>query len=259
MEPTGVGTMDSRWALAHSSGSDGHVPAGGDSKSTESDESRAVLVADTRLSDGSLALNHTLGSVSDAAFVPDHHTVSPSGERTLYLSVVDGPQDVVEDALMLDSTVVDRSHVDTFPESDLYRILLSDDALLVAPTCLELGARARAVRGADGVWKARLQFADRESLVALRQFCAERDIRFGLNSLYRTDRADASPSGLTDRRFETVRTAFENGYYDIPRNQTQDELATELGISTTAVSHRLRRATAQLVREELDRRDASEY
>lgn len=41
--------------------------------------------------------------------------------------------------------------------------------------------------------------------------------------------------------------ASERGYFDVPRVVTVDELADDLGVSTTSVSERLRRGIDNLV------------
>lgn len=258
MEPDGVrvggywtgsrGTSGGRYATADT--------ADGESKSRN--ESESVLVGDARFSGESVALGYALEALPKATFEPDHHTVSTSGERALYVFVAGASHEAVSDALMLDPTVLTSECVGTFPDALLYRISLVDDALLVGPTSLELGARTLSIKGVEGVWKARLQFADRDSLVALRQFCTERDVRFGLDSLYQTDRFGRRTSDITDQQWEALQAALEGGYYDIPRDETQADLASKLDISTTAVSYRLRRATAQLVREMLGQADGPE-
>ncbi|WP_144905676.1 helix-turn-helix domain-containing protein [Halobellus captivus] len=255
MEPTCVGTPNGRWSRTRdASNEDDHDGTGRDGSSSlkRKERTESLLVGTVQLSGGSLALARTLELVTEATFVPDHHTLSPSGKRTLYLSVSGATPGRLKDAFTLDPTVVVADLIETFPDSEVYRITLSDHALLVASTSLELGARARSVRGSSGSWKAQLLFSDRDALVALRQFCSERDIRFGLNSLYRSEQFGDGTSTLTDKQWEALRIAFESGYYDIPRRETQDDLATQLDISTTAVSHRLRRATAQLIQDTIE-------
>jgi predicted DNA binding protein len=47
---------------------------------------------------------------------------------------------------------------------------------------------------------------------------------------------------LTDTQRETIQLAHELGYYDIPRDVTMADLASELDVSQQALSKRLRRA-----------------
>jgi predicted DNA binding protein len=49
-----------------------------------------------------------------------------------------------------------------------------------------------------------------------------------------------------------LRTAYEHGYYDTPRDATLEELATALDVPRSTLSYRLRRAEAQLVRNHVE-------
>ena len=65
-------------------------------------------------------------------------------------------------------------------------------------------------------------------------------------------RGERSP--LTKTQYETVVTAYELGYFDVPRKVTLKELAAELDVSHQALSERLRRSHAALVDAELSNR-----
>ncbi|WP_049894211.1 helix-turn-helix domain-containing protein [Salinarchaeum sp. Harcht-Bsk1] len=52
---------------------------------------------------------------------------------------------------------------------------------------------------------------------------------------------------LTDRQRELLRAAFENGYYDVPREQTLTDLAATLDVDPSTASGVLRRAERQVV------------
>lgn len=60
-----------------------------------------------------------------------------------------------------------------------------------------------------------------------------------------------SQSRLTAKQRRAIRTAWELGYYDIPRTATLEEIATELGYAVSTVSDLLRRGQAGLVAAEL--------
>ena len=57
---------------------------------------------------------------------------------------------------------------------------------------------------------------------------------------------------LTPKQWEALELAFEEGYYDQPRSVDLETLATELSISKSAVSQRLRSAEARVVGSVLD-------
>ncbi|WP_436934516.1 helix-turn-helix domain-containing protein [Halovenus marina] len=56
---------------------------------------------------------------------------------------------------------------------------------------------------------------------------------------------------LTDKQRQTLRLALRTGYYERPRKTDLTELATELGISKSAVSQRLRTAEHKLIKQAL--------
>ncbi|EFW93068.1 DNA binding domain-containing protein [Haladaptatus paucihalophilus DX253] len=55
------------------------------------------------------------------------------------------------------------------------------------------------------------------------------------------------PHERTEQQHETLRSAMDRGYYEIPRRMTTTDLAEELGVSHQAVSERLRRGHRCLV------------
>jgi len=89
-------------------------------------------------------------------------------------------------------------------------------------------------------------FADREAFDAFRAFWTE-NARFTLRRLTRDGEPEAPGEGLTDRQQEALRTAYEMGYFDIPRGASLDDIATELDISASSLSERLRRAQTHLI------------
>jgi predicted DNA binding protein len=55
-------------------------------------------------------------------------------------------------------------------------------------------------------------------------------------------------SALTPKQEATLVRALELGYFDVPRRAALDVLAAEFGVSDTAVSQRLRRGVANVLR-----------
>lgn len=63
-----------------------------------------------------------------------------------------------------------------------------------------------------------------------------------------TDPTDA----LTDRQREVIQTAFEMGYYDVPRDASTEAVAAELELDGSTVSEHLQRAERNVLRRVLD-------
>jgi len=88
--------------------------------------------------------------------------------------------------------------------------------------------------------------ADRTQLVRIREFLAERDIDMQVERLYEaTD--DRSEGLLTDEQLAALATAYEMGYFDVPREATQADVATALDISPASLSERLKRGQQRLL------------
>ena len=99
----------------------------------------------------------------------------------------------------------------------------------------------------DG-WRIRIRFPDREALREYVEYCEQRNLTLDLRQLYDAGRETGGAVGLTDRQRETLQTATEMGYFQVPRQAELEDLAEVLGVSRQAVSERLRRATETLVR-----------
>lgn len=102
-------------------------------------------------------------------------------------------------------------------------------------------------------WRLSLRFPSRDQLAACYRACGESGV--GL-SVERIHASSWSAEGghevvLTDLQRETLATALEQGYFDVPRATTLQELAVEFGVSDTAISQRIRRGVERLLTAEL--------
>jgi len=75
-----------------------------------------------------------------------------------------------------------------------------------------------------------------------------------VNEIGTYDRRGGTVVGtLTDRQLAAVSTALQLGYYEIPREGTLDDVATELGCAESTASVLLRRAERRILSRSLDR------
>ena len=89
-------------------------------------------------------------------------------------------------------------------------------------------------------------FADRAAFDEFRRFW-QRNSGFTLLRLTRDGEPEAPGDGLTDPQHEALRTAYEMGYFEIPRAASLEDVAAELDITASSLSERLRRAQTHLV------------
>ncbi|WP_424004872.1 helix-turn-helix domain-containing protein (plasmid) [Haloarcula salina] len=99
----------------------------------------------------------------------------------------------------------------------------------------------------DG-WTQTGWFADRDAFEQFSSFWL-RNAGFTLHRLTHDGEPEPPGDGLTDRQQEALRTAYERGYFDVPRGASLEDVADELGVSASSVSERLRRAQTQLIQE----------
>jgi hypothetical protein len=97
-------------------------------------------------------------------------------------------------------------------------------------------------------WRQTGWFAHREAFDAFRSFW-QGNGGFKLRRLTRADEPEEPGDGLTDHQREALRTAYELGYFEIPRGASLEDVAARLDISASSVSERLRRAQTQLIEE----------
>ena len=57
---------------------------------------------------------------------------------------------------------------------------------------------------------------------------------------------------LTDRQREVIRTAFDMGYYEVPREASTEEVAAELGLDGSTVAEHLQRAERNVLSRVLE-------
>lgn len=64
--------------------------------------------------------------------------------------------------------------------------------------------------------------------------------------------SSSTMAGLTDRQREVVETAYEMGYYDVPRTTSSEAIAEEVGLDPSTVAEHLQRAERNLMDRVLD-------
>ncbi|AGB36628.1 putative DNA binding protein [Natronococcus occultus SP4] len=163
-----------------------------------------------------------------------------------------------ENALAADPTIDSYDSLTELPEKRLYRLKLSDEGQrqTVHSVSVEHDITLISITATAEREEVLARFPSRDAIVRLREACLERDRRFELLNLYEekpseSDGGFESRYGITSGQKEALLTALEKGYFHIPRETTMDEVAEELGISTSALSTRLRRGQQTLLLQTL--------
>ncbi len=155
-----------------------------------------------------------------------------------------------EAALDDDATVESHLVLSTVDDRRFYRISLTShgEECIVYPAIADLDISLLDCRMTSTASSVRVRVPSRDALQRLRQAYEERGISFHLEGLYRLDATGGERYQLTERQREALVAAYEAGYFEVPRNCSLGDVADDLDISKQALSARLRRGEANLVR-----------
>jgi len=130
-----------------------------------------------------------------------------------------------------------------------YRVTWDGHARRVLRGLVAEGVTLTCLHGASGRWKLRVLAPDRGAIARAYEVLEDLGCDPNCRSITRFGDGLANPAGVTDKQRKALTRAFELGYYDIPRDVTTGELATDLGISHQALSERFRRAHKGLIED----------
>lgn len=197
------------------------------------------------------AAEFPLGSLLDSdcnATVTVETTVPTSEGIIPYLWVPREVVDSVLEGLESEPIVATVSVVDKLDGSALVKIEWGDRINGVLESIRQNEAIVTSAAGTPSTWTFRLRFPTYEDLSAFYTSCVEQDIPLELVQLHEAVSPDSQLRfGLTTAQRELIVSAYEAGYFDVPRKTTLVELGERLDISDSAVSQRLRRGLAALI------------
>jgi hypothetical protein len=207
------------------------------------------LTAEFRLSSPDLPFTDVARAVSGIQLRFLHWEGTSRGLAVAILEATGDALAALEDALEGAVSVENAALINDSGSARIYKLTPAG----------EIGANFDEINLAEGIpetvtvlpdgWRVRGLFPDRAALIALREFCVDSGISFQLEALYHSHEVTDESIGLTGAQVEALTTAYDMGSFEIPRRTTVAEIAAELGISSPALSERLRRAESHLVEQ----------
>ncbi|SEV84546.1 helix-turn-helix domain-containing protein [Natrinema salifodinae] len=162
----------------------------------------------------------------------------------------------LEAALEADPTVAEHLQLLENAEDDelFYRLHYTDEIGSVCCCVYEHGGTVLDAQVSDGQWTLRLLFPHREELSDAVSNIEDHGVRVDVKRMVEAGQDEdlETTAALTEPQQEAIAEAYRQGYYDVPREISLEELANELDISHQALSERLRRANRVLAGEQLD-------
>jgi predicted DNA binding protein len=168
---------------------------------------------------------------------------------TVFPFLIEYPDRTELEASLDDDLTVDRYDlVDWTDGTGIYYIEHTPETVLISTVVTEVNGFLVHTATKGNGWIARLLLPDRQALNTIWNFATEKGMSLEILDLYGDDDAGTDTSyGLTDEQTAALKTAYECGYFGEPREMSLDEIAQQMGLSSTAMSGRLRRGMRNLV------------
>ena len=206
------------------------------------------LIAEFSLRSRDLVLASALDAAEDVTVELETQMATGLDAPAFVFWAFGGDLEAFEAGLERDATILDTDVVERLGEKRLYHARLDRDEFCnVYPVYHRLGAVPMAATGSADGWQRRVRFPDRDSVVEMREFCLDNDVNFRLHRLYTPGEDVVDEFGLSPEQRRALVTAERDGYFDVPRAVSLDELGQRLDISGQSASERLRRGVSELI------------
>ncbi|WP_114579197.1 helix-turn-helix domain-containing protein [Saliphagus sp. LR7] len=188
------------------------------------------------------ALSRTLLELPEMVFQIDRVVAHDTDHLMPFVWASNGDFEGLTSVLEDDPTVTEVDHLMSLEDQRFYRMEWTDEAQLVGNMVIEQGGTVQQATAFDDRWHLRVFFPERNHISAAYEHAENNGLQFDVTRIYDMSNIQQARFGLTEEQFEVLRMAVEHGYFDIPRQIPQEQLAEKLNISHQAVSERLRRA-----------------
>ncbi|WP_227355411.1 helix-turn-helix domain-containing protein [Haladaptatus salinisoli] len=210
-----------------------------------------AVIGDFTVPAESFALDAALADAPDMIVRADR-LASHSTEGVLpFLWATKGDFETFREALRNDSTVKSATVAAERSGSVLYQLKWNQNFVDLINEMIDQHAAIVEADARAGSWRLKLRFTEEGEVSSFQRHFSDTGVTFEVNQLYRPDAPRQREYDLTPEQRDTLVTALDKGYFEIPRDISIEELADEFGISANAISQRIRRGSANLVRNTL--------
>lgn len=205
------------------------------------------VIADITLPASTFPIGSVLQSFPEARI--ELESVVPLRESIMPMVWIEsGESEEIRSALS-EHPQIDRVDVVMTAESEtLFEVRWSPSENELVDALLEVNATILDAHGLADSWDFRLRFATHEGLSRFNIALTERGIPVTLRRIYHPSIGEVATS-LSPVQRDTLLTAYQSGYFEVPRRISQAALADELGISDSALSQRIRRDIEALIEQ----------
>lgn len=170
----------------------------------------------------------------------------------VWVSTDEDPKDVLpqfEERVRDSSQVLELLSLDRVEDGGLYRIEWEEQTEGLIQALAETQATVLEAFG-DRTWTFRVRFTDHDRLSDFHNYLTDHDMKVRIKRTYTfaEETARRRDFGLSNEQREALVLALRRGYFETPSEVSLDDLADELGITKQAVSNRIRRGNAKILR-----------
>jgi len=159
--------------------------------------------------------------------------------------------DAVERAIQADSSIADVQRIGLDRNIGQFQVEWNEEFQQLIDEIVDQHGIMQDAEAANGMWYLTLKFVDQKAVQEFQEHFHGRGYDFELQRIFDSNAPRERAYNLTPEQREVLVVALKTGYFSIPREAQIGDLADELGISTNAVSQRLRRATRNLTENTL--------
>lgn len=198
-------------------------------------------------------LREALKAVPDIVLYSEDIHLSPHGGPDQVFWATGDDFATFNSALTADPTVSKFSCLIQLPRRRLYRVTYTNEEnrQIMYSVASDLDIVYLDISASHEGTRICARIPNRTALKSYRDICENRGMSFKLDRIYEEEHlsedSDDLAYGTTEAQQVALVTALERGYFAIPRETRLEDIATELDISTQALSTRLRRGQTNLI------------
>jgi len=169
-----------------------------------------------------------------------------------FLSVVSSDTKRLTDAIRTDETTEEVIPLSGSNERQLYQISWRAPVQVILGVFLQSTGSLLSARGTADRWQLQVLFPDHDSVSVICENWREHGIDPSIQRVVTVaGKFGFAELQLSQCQHDTLLTAYEMDYYDVPRGVTLEGVADELQVSHQALSERLRRGHRNLIQTTL--------
>lgn len=209
---------------------------------------------------GQFGLEETLDRLPDAEFRIVRLVAHGSNSVMPFIWATCDDPDRLAEVVQSDPSVADVDVIGRFDAECLLRVNWQPTVRVFVSIVADHEGTILDASGHDGDWKLQIFFSDDDHVSSTFEFCEAYGIDIDFERIDQlSGTSEYGHLGLTECQYQTLLGAYGAGYYDVPRNVTQEQLAGQFDVSHQALSERLRRAHETILtnalHHEIHRRD----